>query len=309
MSADMTQLWPFASPVFTGAAIGTACYWLQRSFESLILIAASEQGPQRSGKAFGPSKVIAPLAGAISRNLKAGRENPVLSRLLSQIDRGLQRSGRRREITPVDYCARAITFSLFAGVGVAILGAVMGFLNPIAVLSLMLMGFIVSFAAQIGSLESQAGNRISTIEKKLPFAAEFLLMVMQAGSTFEAAIDEYCAQMENDPLSEELQFVRRDLEAGVQIDQALLRMSDRAESKELSNFLTAVTTGLASGQSMEQALKIQAKEARTRRYQNAEETAKVASTKATPLVVLVAIGAMILLVAPLLIRMSSLWTF
>jgi tight adherence protein C len=156
----------------------------------------------------------------------------------------------------------------------------------------------------IFTVKNLAATRVSLIEKRLPFAIEFLLLAMEANASFLAAVEEYCRQLEEDPLAQELRMLLRDIDHGVRLRDALSQLEKRIESDPLSAFVLAVVTGIETGQPMKEVLKIQADVVRQERYNNAEVIAKTASVRALFPVFIVMIAVFLLLIGPMAIKIA-----
>ena len=160
-------------------------------------------------------------------------------------------------------------------------------------------------ASRSVTLKSLAKQRQLLIEKRLPFAIEFMLLAMEANAAFTAAMEVYCGQMVGDPLADELRVVLSDIDNGLTVQQALNDLGARVESDSLSAFILAVNTGIDTGQPIKAVFQTQSNATRQRRYQSAEEIAKTASTRAVFPLFVVLIAVLILLLGPLLIHLGS----
>src|SRR2546423_3384252 len=146
-------------------------------------------------------------------------------------------------------------------------------------------------------------SRVALIENRLPFAAEFMRLAMEANGAFPAAIQVYCDQMPDDPLADGFRIVLMDIESGLSAQAALLQLQARVESEALSAFTLAVTTGLETGQPLKDVLETQADATRQRRFQSAEGIAKTASTRAVFPLFIVVLALLLLLLGPMILKM------
>jgi pilus assembly protein TadC len=154
------------------------------------------------------------------------------------------------------------------------------------------------------TVKNLAATRVSLIEKRLPFAIEFLVLSMEANASFLAAVEEYCRQLAEDPLAQELRRMLRDIDHGVRLQDAMSQLNQRIESDPLSAFILAVVTGIETGQPMKEVLKTQADVVRQQRYDNAEVIAKTASVRALFPVFIVMIAVFLLLIGPMAIKIA-----
>ena len=303
------SLLSIASVVLVGASVGVLTYWLLTSFDFLVASGVDRKKRELDG---GPSVLLQTgaiglgwyesVVLAVLQVLEENRHRLWIPVLLRKIESDLIQAGNRSRLNGVEFLSRTLVLAI----GVMIVGLVLVLMFHVpAFLGVILVPFagVLGVAIQMLTLQNEASNRTATIDKRLPFATEFILMIMQASGTFESGIEAYSDQMTNDPLAAELRMMQREMALGVGLETALNNMADRVKSAELRNLVTGILTGKSSGQSMEQTFQLQAENTRLRRYQNAEETAKSASSKALVPLMLIAIGALLLLVAPLMVQM------
>src|SRR5436190_18619859 len=113
---------------------------------------------------------------------------------LRDFEKELIRGGIRHLITPEQLYAATIVSAIFLGLMVGIMGLVL--FGPIgALLFGMPAGFLTGFFLLRVLVSGHVANRIALIEKRLPYAIEFMLLTMEANATFAMALEVYCAQM------------------------------------------------------------------------------------------------------------------
>jgi Flp pilus assembly protein TadB len=217
----------------------------------------------------------------------------------------LIRGGVRHLITPEQLYAATIVSGLFFGLMISLLALVL--LGPIgAILFGFPSGFVAGFFLPRLLVSAHVSNRIALMEKRLPYAIEFMLLTMEANATFPMALEVYCAQMgDDDPLSQEFRLVLNDISAGLGVQAAFVNLGKRIESDQLSALILAITSGLETGQPIATLLAVEADAARLRRYQNAEEMAKTAGTRAIFPLFLAVIAIIILLIGPMVLKFAE----
>jgi tight adherence protein C len=243
---------------------------------------------------------VLPLADDLTRRNVFG-----LSELTERWDRDLVRAGLRSRITPQQFLAILLFCAAIPTLCFAVLAALVGFGIVGVLLTAVLLGTIPGLILPTVVLRGEVKNRVSSIEKRLPFAIEFMLLALEARAAFRGAVEIYCRQMGVDPLADEFRLTLSDMAAGLPIEEALPNMAKRIQSSDVSAFMVAVTTGIATGQPMRDILETQANVARERRFQAAEQIAKTAATRAIFPLFLVVIAILILLIGPLVIRISQ----
>ena len=224
---------------------------------------------------------------------------------LRDFETELIRGGVRHLITPEQLYAATIVSGLFFGLMISLAALVL--LGPIgAIFFGFPSGFIAGFFLPRLLMSAHVTNRIALIEKRLPYAIEFMLLTMEANATFPMALEVYCAQMgDDDPLAQEFRFVLNDISAGLGVQTAFVNLGKRIESDQLSALILAITSGLETGQPIATLLAVEADAARLRRYQNAEEMAKTAGTRAIFPLFLAVIAIILLIVGPMVLKFAE----
>ena len=224
---------------------------------------------------------------------------------LRDFETQLIRGGVRHLITPEQLYAATIVSGVFFGLMLSMAALVL--LGPLgAIFFGFPSGFIAGFFLLRLLTNAHVTNRGALIEKRLPYAIEFMLLTMEANATFPMALEVYCAQMgDDDPLAQEFQFVLNDIRAGLGVQTAFVNLGRRIESDQLSALILAITSGLETGQPIATLLAVEADAARLRRYQNAEEMAKTAGTRAIFPLFLAVIAIILLIVGPMVLKFAE----
>lgn len=224
---------------------------------------------------------------------------------LADFETQLIRGGVRHLITPEQLYAATIVSGLFLGFMIGLLGLVL--FGPIgAVFFGFPAGFIGGFFLPRALMSAHVSNRIALIEKRLPYAIEFMLLTMEANATFPMALEVYCEQMgDDDPLAQEFHLVLNDITAGIGIQTGFVNLGKRIDSDQLSALILAITAGLETGQPIAALLAVEADAARLRRYQNAEEMAKTAGTRAIFPLFLAVVAIIILIIGPMALKFAE----
>jgi pilus assembly protein TadC len=110
---------------------------------------------------------------------------------------------------------------------------------------------------------------------------------------------------DDDPLAQEFHLVLNDITAGLGVQNAFVNLGKRIESDQLSALILAITSGLETGQPIAALLAVEADAARLRRYQNAEELAKTAGTRAIFPLFLAVIAIIILVIGPMVLKFAE----
>jgi tight adherence protein C len=121
-------------------------------------------------------------------------------------------------------------------------------------------------------LRSNAQKRRDAVQQELPNALDQMLISVQAGLGFEAAMAR-AAQNGTGPLADEFIRTLQDIQVGRSRKEAYLSMSDRVDVPDLRSFIRSIVQADAYGIAIAKVLKSQAQEMRLKRRQRAEEHA------------------------------------
>ncbi len=246
------------------------------------------------------ASVVLPLAEEMSRRNVFG-----LSELIVRWECDLVRAGLRGRISAQQFLATILLTSTIPALFLALLLLLLGLSLIKALLLAILMGALPGLFFPVMALRGEVKNRVAWIEKRLPFAIEFMVLALEARAVFQHAIEVYCTQMGSDALADELRIVLGDIDKGLGEEDALTKMAKRIESDDVSTFVIALTAGRSAGQPLKAVLHTQSNLARQRRFQLAEHVAKTAATRAIFPLFLTVIAVLILLIGPLAIRIAQ----
>ncbi len=147
-------------------------------------------------------------------------------------------------------------------------------------------------------LRSVIDRRKQAIIKKLPDALDLMTICVDAGLTFDGAMDRVYSKW-RDPLSMEFGRVIYEMQLGKSRRQALRDMVDRIDVADVTSFVASVLQADQLGVSIGKVLRIQSEQMRVRRRQRAEEKAQQAPIKMLfPLVFLIFPAMFIVLLGP-----------
>jgi tight adherence protein C len=121
-------------------------------------------------------------------------------------------------------------------------------------------------------IRSTAQKRRAAIQLELPNTLDQMLIAVQAGLGFEAAMAR-AAENGKGPLADEFIRTLQDIQVGRSRKDAYLAMSQRVDVPDVRSFIRAIVQADAYGVAIAKVLKAQAQEMRTKRRQAAEEHA------------------------------------
>jgi tight adherence protein C len=188
----------------------------------------------------------------------------------------LDLAGRPGNLTPEDFAAvRLIAAAVMAAVGL-LLGLLLA--NPLYLAIGIAGGAILGFFLPVLWLNQKVDARRSEIQKGLPDALDLLVICVDAGLGFDAALTRVTEKFKN-ALSEEFAKVLREVSLGRPRLEALDEMGRSSGVEDLHNFIQAVIQSEQFGTGVGKILRIQADDMRRRRRQRAQEKAAQATLK------------------------------
>jgi tight adherence protein C len=215
---------------------------------------------------------IRQLAEALSRFQQSRAKNPkdTQARGMEAIQRKLALAGNPYRWTPADFLGMKAFASL-------VLGGVLFFLMTIGGetgYAFLFGGIGVAFG-WFGPellLRSKTQSRQKKIQRALPDALDLLVITVEAGLGFDAAIARL-VEKRDDALSAEFARVLAEMRVGRSRRDALKDLVLRTQVSDLNNFVGAILQAEQLGVSVTKVLTVQAEQMRVVRRQRAEEKA------------------------------------
>jgi tight adherence protein C len=127
-------------------------------------------------------------------------------------------------------------------------------------------------------LKRRATSRTERIELQLPELIDLLVVTLEAGVGFTAALHRSTERMSG-PLGEEIRLTLREHSLGISMDRALSNLLERADVPAVRAFVRSVVQSEALGVSIGQVMRDLATEMRNRRRAIIEEKAQKAPIK------------------------------
>ncbi|MEZ2390748.1 type II secretion system F family protein [bacterium RCC_150] len=157
-------------------------------------------------------------------------------------------------------------------------------------------------------IRSNAQKRRAAIQLELPNSLDQMLISVQAGLGFEAAMAR-AAENGRGPLADEFVRTLQDIQVGRSRKEAYLDMSERVDVPDVRSFIRAVVQADAYGIAIAKVLKAQAQEMRMKRRQRAEEHAMKIPVKILfPLIFCIFPTLFIILIGPAVMKIIALFS-
>jgi tight adherence protein C len=188
----------------------------------------------------------------------------------------LELAGRPGNLTPEDFAAvRIVAAAVMAAVGL-LLGLLLN--NPVYLAVAVALGAGLGFYLPVLWLKQKVDKRRNEIQKGLPDAMDLLVIAVDAGLGFDAALARVTDKYKN-ALSDEFAKVLREVSLGRPRLEAMDEMGRSSGVEDLHNFIQAIIQSEQFGTGSGTILRIQADEMRRKRRQRAQEKAAQATLK------------------------------
>jgi tight adherence protein C len=211
---------------------------------------------------------IEKLGSLLSRSTPQKARQDLLNRL--------ELAGRPGNLTPEDFAAvRLVAAAIFGALGLLI-GLLLA--NPVYLVIALVIGVILGYYAPVLWLKQKVDGRKAEIQKGLPDALDLLVICVDAGLGFDAALARVTDKYKN-ALSELLTKALREVSLGRPRLEALDEMGRNSGVEDLHNFIQAVIQSEQFGTGIGKILRIQADEMRRKRRQRAQERGAQATLK------------------------------
>jgi tight adherence protein C len=128
-------------------------------------------------------------------------------------------------------------------------------------------------------VNDQVKKRHHKISRALPYNLDLLMLSVEAGLDFTAALAKVVEKGRTGPLRDELQIVLKQLKMGKTREEALKGLIARVDLPSLTTFVTALIQADKMGTSLGKVLRIQSTQMRIDRTQRAEKLANEAPVK------------------------------
>ncbi|MBQ7666618.1 MAG: type II secretion system F family protein [Kiritimatiellae bacterium] len=295
-----TALWVAAGVLFACAAVSAAAR------HDFVTLADGRRQERRLPLAL---RLMMPLVPWASRFFGGG--GALASRMRERTGASLVAAGFDDLLSPQEFLALrvlpplcALPFWIAASVGAA--KAVSPSSWPQFATLFSVSGLLALWAWPAAWLRRQGLKRHSAIQRALPFTLDLMTLSVEAGLDFMAALRRTTERPVADPLSEELMRVVRATQLGSTRKEALRALAVRVPIPDVRAVVSALVQADELGVSLGSILRIQADQARTRRFERAEKLANEAPVKLlAPLVVFIFPAVFLVLLGPVLYRVAG----
>ena len=170
---------------------------------------------------------------------------------------------------------------------------------------LTIFGVIIGWMLPLVIVRRQIRLRHERIENELPDLIDLLVVTIEAGLSFPAAM-RLASDRVQGPLGQELRLTLQEQNMGLSTEDALRNFYARAETPGIAIFTRSIIQGQALGVSMGHIMRTIAEEMRKRRKAAAEERAQKAPIKMLfPLVFLIFPTMFVVILLPAIIAIAK----
>lgn len=247
----------------------------------------------------------------------------ISERAIAPVIEGLGKFALR--FTPQGWVTKAQKKLVYAGMADRMDGNTWAALRIIALIGVLVMFFIVQgafgtpiqklmlfgvlmgigFVGPEAVLNRRIDDRRKEMEKSLPDLIDLLVISVEAGLGFEAAMGRVVQAVPGE-LSREFTRTLQETRVGVSRHKALRALAERTDVDDLNAFVLALIQADQFGVSIARMLRVQADEMRVRRRQRAQEKAFAAPVKLVfPLVLCIFPSMFVVLLGPAAINIAT----
>jgi tight adherence protein C len=156
------------------------------------------------------------------------------------------------------------------------------------------------------NLTRKITKRKHEIEKELPNAIDLITVTVEAGLSFNSAVDRFVKSTKSN-LSFEFETMLKEMRLGIQKKDALKNISNRCDVSDLSTFIGSIIQAEELGVSVTNILRIQSKIIRDKRRQRAREKSMKAPIKLLfPILFFIFPTIFLILLGPVIIQLMGL---
>jgi len=217
-------------------------------------------------------RVVRPVARRFGRLI----EQTMPEKARSQINNWLHVAGRPGGMSASDFIA--LRYAL--AVALCILGILVGALtqNRIILAVAAALGVVIGLYGPMLWLRMRLSSRRAEIQADLPDVIDVLVVCVEAGLTFEAALEQVVEKYDH-ALADEFGRAMQEVRLGRPRLEALNDIGQRTGVEEVNNFVQAIIQSEQLGAGVGKILRIQSDELRLKRLVTAQERGARASLK------------------------------
>jgi tight adherence protein C len=218
---------------------------------------------------------------------------------LEETRRLIELAGKAGSLEPTTFFALRIIATIGLGLGAFMVFFVLSRnVAPTQAILYTIGGAAIGYFFPLLWIRGKISRRQDSIVKALPDALDLLVICVEAGLGFDAAMGKVYEKWDND-LAIAFGRVLKEIQLGKARRESLKDMSDRMEVPDVTSFTAAIIQADQLGVSMATILRVQSDQMRVKRRQRAQEKAHQAPVKMMiPMVLLIFPSIWIVLLGP-----------
>lgn len=220
-------------------------------------------------------------------------------RLRAELEIWLRQADEPLGLVPTEVMGLCLLCGLGAAIGCLALS------QPLFALPCALLGVYFPY----GNIRALAAERIREVANAVPIFTDLMVLTMESGMDFISSVRLLLSKTDSSsgkmPLRDELRMFLYHLDLGMTRRAALLGFAQRIPAPAVESFVTSIIQAEEKGMSLRDVLRIQAEVLRQKRIQDAIAYIDAANLHMMAPVMLIIVALMIVILAPVLINMSS----
>lgn len=178
-------------------------------------------------------------------------------------------------------------------------------LMPLLTLACSIMAGIMLYVYPSAALDSQAQDRQHKFMRQLPAALDILRVAAEAGLDLFSSINYLNRIYVPGPVKEEMELFQKDVTFGKSTAEALNSIAERIDMQEARSVFGSLAQSIEMGTSISEMLCVTTQEMRKKMSLHAQEEAQKATVKISfPLLLLILPGVFIVLLGPIVYKLT-----
>lgn len=197
---------------------------------------------------------------------------------IEDIRQKLEQAGMAGEVEPTTFFGQRIALTLVFGIGAFVLFFFFTSWPPIRAILGTAGGAALGYYLPILQISSKISKRQQEVIKSLPDALDLMVICVEAGLGFDAAMGKVYEKWDNE-IGLAFGRIIQEIQLGKMRRDAIRDMARRLDVPDFSNFAAAIIQADQLGVSIGKILRIQSDQMRIKRRQRAQEKANQAPVK------------------------------
>jgi len=197
---------------------------------------------------------------------------------IDEIRSKIERAGMGGQMDPTAFFGQRIALTIILGFGAFFLFFVLAGWPISRVVMGTIGGTALGYYLPMMQLSSKISRRQDSVVKSLPDALDLMVICVEAGLGFDAAMGKVYEKWDNE-VANAFGRIIQEIQLGKIRREALRDMSNRLDVPDFSNFASAIIQADQLGVSIGKILRIQSDQMRIKRRQRAQERAQQAPVK------------------------------